>query len=30
MLLVFDDEDAIFELALIIDGDLLLLIVKVG
>ena len=30
MLLVFDDEDAIFEFALIIDGDLLLLIFNVG
>ena len=30
MLLVFDDEDAIFEFALIIDCDLLLLIVNVG
>jgi hypothetical protein len=30
MLLVFDDEDATFEFALIIDGDLLLLIVNVG
>ena len=30
MLLVFDDEDLIFEFALIIDGDLLLLIVNVG
>jgi hypothetical protein len=30
MVLVFDDEDATFEFALIIDADLLLFIVNIG